>query len=235
MQQRRQYRYRCLHPALLLRVYVGVVSAMQRLGCATVSSRGEIGRQPESRRVWSALSVVSLLVLLFACTVRDANSAATEPSQSDVEAVYLFDFGKFVRWPDSSASGPMQICVAGIQAFADGMQRLVSNEHIEGRGLAVRHVEGPLDTTGCSILFIDSSERDRAAALLTAVAGKPTLTVSDLPDFLDRGGMIQFLLIGKRVRFDVNLRPVTQSKLSLSSELLKVAVNVKGQPEGGAQ
>jgi hypothetical protein len=208
---------------------------MQRLAGATVSSRGEIGPQPETRRIWSSLSVVSLLVLLIACTVRDANSAATEPSQSDVEAVYLFDFGKFVRWPDNSANGPMQICVAGPQAFTDGVQSLVVNEHIEGRGLAVRRVEDSLDTAGCSILYIDSSERDRAAALLTAVAGKPTLTVSDLPDFLDRGGMIQFLLIGKRVRFDVNLQPVTQSKLSLSSELLKVAVSVKGQPEGGAQ
>jgi hypothetical protein len=176
-----------------------------------------------------------LLVLLFACAAREADSAVNEPSQSDVEAVYLFDFGKFVRWPENAASGPMEICVAGPEAFAGGLQSLVGNERADGRALAVRRVQRADETAGCSILYIDSSEKDRAAALLAAVADKPTLTVSDLPDFLDHGGMIQFLLISKRVRFAVNLQPVTKSNLSLSSELLKVAVSVKGQPEGGAQ
>jgi hypothetical protein len=176
-----------------------------------------------------------LPVLLFACAVRDADSAATEPSQADVEAVYLFDFGKFVRWPDNAASGPMEICVAGPQVVAGGVQSLIANERVDSRALAVHRVQRPEDAAGCSILFIDSSEKNRAAELLAAVADKPTLTVSDLPDFLDHGGMIQFLLISKRVRFAVNLRPVTRSNLSLSSELLKVAVSVKGQPEGGAQ
>ena len=215
---------------------MGAVGAMQRLRRATVSSReGTTGTPPKSQRTWTSLSLFLLLALLSVGAVRDADPAATEPSQSDVEAVYLFDFGKFVRWPDNAASGPMEICVAGPQTFAAGVQSLVANERVNGRALAVRRVQRIEDEAGCSILFIDSSEKDRAAALLAAVADKPTLTVSDLPDFLDHGGMIQFLLISKRVRFAVNLQPVIKSNLSLSSELLKVAVSVKGQPEGGVQ
>jgi hypothetical protein len=45
--------------------------------------------------------------------------------------------------------------------------------------------------------------------------------------------MINFLIVEKRVRFSVDLRPVTHSGLSLSSELLKVAVAVNGRPAGG--
>jgi hypothetical protein len=70
-------------------------------------------------------------------------------------------------------------------------------------------------------------------ALLAASAGKPVLTVSDIPGFLDRGGMIQFLVQDNRVRFSVNLRPVARSSISLSSELLKVAVAVNGRSSGG--
>jgi hypothetical protein len=53
------------------------------------------------------------------------------------------------------------------------------------------------------------------------------LTVSDISDFLDRGGMIQFVLRDNRVRFRVNLGPAQRDRLILSSELLKVAVSVK--------
>ena len=69
---------------------------------------------------------------------------------------------------------------------------------------------------------------------LAILTGSNALTVSDAPDFLDRGGMIQFVLMSDRVRFDVNLDAVNRSHLVLSSELLRVAAAVKGKP-GGAR
>ncbi len=57
-----------------------------------------------------------------------------------------------------------------------------------------------------------------------------------MPDFLSHGGMIQFQLVEKRVRFSVNLNAVDRSGLAMSSELLKVALSVKGKvPEGGGE
>jgi hypothetical protein len=185
--------------------------------------------------ILSPLNLATLVMLSFAWSISDASSAATEPSQADVEAVYLFDFGKFVRWPAGAAEGPLRICVAGPETFANGLQTLVSGESIEGRALAIRRIVRAEDTDGCAVLFIDAMEKDREAELLAAVAGKPILTVSDCPDFVVRGGMIQFVLMSKRVRFTVNLKAANQSNLDVSSELLKVAVRVIGAPEGGAQ
>jgi hypothetical protein len=158
------------------------------------------------------------------------------PSPSDVEAVYIFDFGKFVRWPAGADRGPIHICVAGAPMFAAGVERTVANETIDGRTLQVREVSRPEDEAGCAILFIDASQRERSDALLRAAADKPMLTVSDLPEFLARGGMIQFQIVQKRVRFSVDLDAVSRSHLVMSSELLKVAVEVKGHASaGGAQ
>lgn len=182
-----------------------------------------------------ALPAIACLSLgLFASAAEAA--AVSQPSQSDVEAVYLFDFGKFVHWPASADQGPMNICVAGPSSFSAGLVKVVANENINGRTLNVRSVQRPEDESDCAILFIDTTERDHADELLHAVADKPTLTVSDVPDFLSHGGMIQFQLVEKRVRFSIDLDAVTRAHLIISSELLKVAVNVKGHsPEGGAQ
>ncbi|HVG27173.1 MAG TPA: YfiR family protein [Acidobacteriaceae bacterium] len=151
----------------------------------------------------------------------------------DVQAVYLFDFAKFVRWPAGS-EGPLRFCIAGPLAFADALRKIVSEGTIEGHPLEVTRVAQPSETEGCSVLYIDDSEKDHLDAFLAAVDAKPALTVSDLPDFMAHGGMIQFVPLAKRMRFSVNLDPVKRSGLSLSSELLKVAVAVMGNTSGGA-
>jgi len=63
--------------------------------------------------------------------------------------------------------------------------------------------------------------------ILTSLGTASVLTVSDLPEFVRRGGMVQFVLEGNRVRFEVNLATAEHAGLTLSSELLKVATNVR--------
>jgi hypothetical protein len=183
-------------------------------------------------RVCAITRVLALLVIA-ASLDRPALAQAPRPSQEDVQAAYLYNFAKFVRWPAANTRPTLDICVAGQKLYVDTLTRIVAGERIDTRSLAVRAVQRPEDSTGCDILFIDASAKDRLDALLAATAAKPALTVSDIPGFLDRGGMIQFLVQDNRVRFSVDLRPVAHSSLSLSSELLKVAVAVNGRPSGG--
>jgi hypothetical protein len=83
---------------------------------------------------------------------------------------------------------------------------------------------------------VGTEERAREDSFLAAAQGKPILTVGEGPDFLAHGGMIQFLLVGDHVRFAVNLEAVIRHRIVLSSELLKVAVTVTGNPgTGGAK
>lgn len=153
------------------------------------------------------------------------------PSQDEVEAAYLYNFGKFVRWPEAGR-GPLRICVAGQESFEKTMSRLVTGEQIGNRPLEVRMVDRPEMAGTCSILYVDGIDRERLDALLAATAGKPVLTVGETPDFLERGGMIQFVPVENHVRFSVNLNAANRCGVGLSSELLKVAVSVTGKPEG---
>jgi hypothetical protein len=46
------------------------------------------------------------------------------------------------------------------------------------------------------------------------------LTVSDMPDFINNGGMIQFVLKDNKARFEVNLVAAEKAGLTISSQLL---------------
>jgi len=178
------------------------------------------------------LAMPAVVLMMTAQVAREAHAQAPGPSLVDVQAVYLFDFAKFVRWPEAD-HGALTICVAGPKVYTDTLTRLVKGEQINSRPLAVRAVQTPEDEADCAIVFIENAAKDHTDGLLAATAGKPVLTVSDIPGFLDHGGMIQFLVIDKRVRFSVDLRPAVHSGIGLSSELLKVAVNVSGKDASG--
>jgi YfiR/HmsC-like len=156
-----------------------------------------------------------------------------KPSRDDVQAAYLYNFGKFARWPTSSDHSPMLVCVAGRDAFGRTIARVVEGEEIAGRPVEERNLESPEAEDACSILFVGTTATELEDSFLAAAEGKAILTVGDAPDFLARGGMIQFVLVGDHVRFSVNLEAVNRHRMVLSSELLKVAVTVTGNPGTG--
>ena len=157
-----------------------------------------------------------------------ATAAGDKPTEYDVEAAYLFNFGKFVTWPNTAGTQKLlTICVLGDDPFGPTLDHIVSGEKIDGRTVIDKKLSTADDAPYCSILYISSSEATRLTRILAIVKDTPVLTVSDIPNFTDRGGIIQFVLHENRVRFVVNLGPAQRDGLALSSELLKVALSVK--------
>lgn len=98
--------------------------------------------------------------------------------------------------------------------------------------MIARRINSVQDAGDCQIVFISSPRRSELDSDISALRDRPILTVSDIPDFGSRGGMIQFVLIDSRVRFEINLPSAQKAGLKLSSQLLKVAVSVR---RGGKQ
>lgn len=183
---------------------------------------------PRSR---SALHV-SALLLSSACLSLPLVCSAQQmhPSESQVKAAYLFNFGKFVRWQVNAAarSDSFEICVMGKNPFGSTLENTVAGESIDGKNIVARHITNLQDATHCRILFIGSSAESNLKSILGAARQSSVLTVSDIPGFAQSGGMIELVNQEGRIRFEVNLAAVGDAGLTVSSELLKVAVKVIG-------
>ena len=169
-------------------------------------------------------------------TVLNLNGEQARPTESQVQVAYLYNFGKFVQWPADAPvakSGYFNICIYGLDPFGPILNTTVVGEKIDGKGVLAKRVADLHEAASCQILFISSSENSRLSKILEGLSGAAVLTVSDMPQFLERGGMIHFILDKKRVRFEVDLTATQNAGLNLSSELLKVAAAVKGSPSPG--
>jgi|HubBroStandDraft_2_1064218.scaffolds.fasta_scaffold42881_2 hypothetical protein len=183
--------------------------------------------------IFRAAILVVLLLPLCPTPVAAQKAGATE---SQVKAAYLYNFGKFVRWQTDRIGSPqtLTICVLGKDPFGAVLDATVEGESIDGKKITVKRLSTIQDLTSCSILFIATSEESRLGPVLSAAQHQGLLTVSDIPHFAEHGGIIGFVMLQDKIRFEVNRSAAEQSHLTLSSELLKVASRVieKTTPQG---
>ena len=152
--------------------------------------------------------------------------AQDQPTENEVKAAYLYQFGKFVDWPEGASANSgndFAICTLGVDPFGRVLDQIISGRSVQGRKVVVKRLSNVNDASDCNILFVGSSEQNRTPEILKAVQGKGILTVGDKEGFVTQGGMIQFQIEQNKVRFEINLPAVERSNLKVSSQLLKVA------------
>jgi hypothetical protein len=86
------------------------------------------------------------------------------------------------------------------------------------------------DAVRAHILFVAASEPAELARVLGRLRGQPVLSAGDADEFAKRGGIVGFRTQEKKIRFDINLDRAEESRLRISSQLLKLATIVAARP-----
>jgi hypothetical protein len=172
------------------------------------------------------------LVLVHAFTPGGAAGQQDSAGEYAVKAVMLYNLTRFVEWPTSAypdAQDPTGLCILGQDPFGDSLASIVSKQAANGRRTEIRHISNDKEIRGCHVVYISSSERKSMAQILATLKGASVLTVGETAQFAVRGGMIQFILDEKQVRFQINLEAASEADLKISSRLLVLARIVKEQ------
>ena len=192
----------------------------------TLWSRTRVG----FRGLYSNSLVPPALAVLLSVFCVAPVSSQQRPSEYDVKAAYLFNFGKFMRHTDNYVrTATFEICILGRDPIGNTIDNIAANERIDNRSVRINRLPDVTAAKSCAIVFISSYEQENIREDLAILAGTDVLTVSDIPDFLKRGGMIQFVMLENHVRFAVNLDALNRAHLVLSSELLRVASSIGGK------
>lgn len=83
------------------------------------------------------------------------------------------------------------------------------------------------DMGQCDLIYIALSEEARVPSLVDDLKGEAVLTVSEIPDFLDNGGMIRFFRSDNTLRFEINESAIREEGITLRSKLLRLASRVR--------
>ena len=177
--------------------------------------------------------LTAFLAVLVAPTHRGAARAEPRAAPAnELKAAFLYNFGKFVVWPGASPrmEGIFVIGVLGDALMAEVLDRTIRDKQVQERRIAVRRLRSAKEAQDCQIVFIGAAEREHLGDILGSLDRRSVLTVSDMDEFVDKGGMISLLLDQNKLRFEINLGVVDRAGLKMSSQLLKLARRVIGLP-----
>jgi len=159
-------------------------------------------------------------------TLADAGTSAATAVQPSREyllkTAFVFNFARYTTWPPPSPDGPFNFCILGEDDFGTAA-RYLDGQHLRERNIDVRFHRVGDDLAGCQLVYVTQPLAGQLDSLLPNLHAQRMLTVSDIPGFAARGGILGLKIVDNRIRFEANPLAAKRAGLRLSAQLLKLA------------
>lgn len=198
-------------------------------------------------KVYNLMLLALVLIAASMATLAVADDAADREYR--IKAAFLYNFIKFIDWPKEKMGDSNEPIVIGIIGSMDFIKAFEPARHkkIKNRTISIKYFEGfeklRKSPTGdnrqwnqkmrmlknCHVLLLCSSEDariDNLRQIIGELKVSPVLTVGETRNFLESGGIVNFLTEDKKVRFEINAAAAKKSELRISSKLLRLAKRV---------
>lgn len=193
--------------------------------------------------------MIVLILALFGTPIQAGAESDSAPGREyQIKAAFIYNFIKFVDWPEEKmvdSNEPITIGIIGSENFIKAFEPII-HKKVKNRNISIKYFKGyeklkrsqederqwnqkteALKT--CHLLMFCSCDSVRikdTSQIVKALKGSPVLTVGETAGFLESGGIINFLMEDKKVRFEINVTAAKKSRLKISSKLLRLAKRV---------
>jgi hypothetical protein len=172
-----------------------------------------------------AIFVCALVALSILCSI----AWAAEPQRDHaVKAAFLYRFTGYVDWPPSALAAPaFTIAVLEAPEVERELQRVLSAHTVKGLPAQVRRLETVADIGEAQMVYVGRGYAGDLRSVARTLGARPVLIVTDDRRGLEQGAVINFLLVDRRVRFEISMPAAERAGLKINVELLAVAARVR--------
>jgi hypothetical protein len=152
----------------------------------------------------------------------------SEEANAKIKAIYIYNFTKYIEWPESYKEGNFVVGVLGNNvALVNELNKMASSKTVGTQKFEIKSISSPADCAKCHIVYILSDNSGQLADVLGKVKGKSTLIVTDKSGLATKGSAINFFIDGNKQKIELNKSNIEKYKLKVASTLLEMAVQVK--------
>lgn len=172
--------------------------------------------------------IIKILTALLLIVSLNATAIANDSREYQLKAAYLLNFARFIYWPPEIFESDMSafdICIYGENQFGDLLDRL-SDKLINNRQIKIKYITNKKIDPDCKIAYISKSIKDDYQSILEQLPDY-TLTVSEIDGFSQNQGMIEFIRVKNKIKFEINIVKSTEKGIKYRSQLLEVAERLR--------
>ncbi|MDA3866619.1 MAG: YfiR family protein [Salinivirgaceae bacterium] len=162
---------------------------------------------------------VLLLFLFF--------SAAASPQAAKIQAMFIYNFTKYIDWPESSRSNSFVIGVLNDVELYTRLTEVVAGKKMNALPIVVNKLTNSALTEQIHILFVGASQCEKLPSICNKLEDREVLIISNCPDGIDHGAAISFVVVANKQRFSLSRQNFVKHKLQMKPELENFALKVK--------
>lgn len=174
-----------------------------------------------------------LLLIFLLPFVLLTQSAAIRMDQAEeagarIKAIYIYNFTKYIEWPENYKEGNFVIGVYGVNApLTNELTKMAASKTVGSQRLEIRSISSPVDAAQCHIIYILSDNSSELGDVIAKLKGKSTLIVTDKAGMIRQGAGINFAIVENKQKIELNKANIEKYKLKVASTLVDMSVQVK--------
>ena len=143
---------------------------------------------------------------------------------SEVYSMMVYNFTRYVQWPDHAAGGEFIIGVVGNNDIYNTLNGWYGGKPRGAKTYIIKKFNSAADVTDCHVLYIDKSKSEEFDNVNDKVKGKGTLIITDKSGLGEQGSAINFKLVDNKLKFELNQKAIEASNLKVSGALSSMAI-----------
>ena len=152
----------------------------------------------------------------------------SEEASAKIKAIYIYNFTKYIEWPDEYKSGNFVVGVFGTNASLMGeLNKMAAAKMVGNQKMEIKNLSSPGDAAACHIVYILSDNSSQLGDVIGKVKGKSALIVTDKAGLTKQGAGINFAIVENKQKIELNRANIEKYKLKVASTLIEMAVPVK--------
>lgn len=148
-------------------------------------------------------------------------------SQEKIYSVMMMNFAKGMQWPAAASKGNFIIGILEYPPLASELAGLTGNLKLGNRKVEIREFDAPENISHCHILFVPAYKARRFPDVLSRIGDYATLIVTNKMDYARKGAGINFVLVGGKLKYEINSKAIEKRGMKISSDLKGLGILVE--------
>lgn len=163
-------------------------------------------------------------IFLLLCVVLVSSVRAQERPTHEIHSAMLYNFIKYVQWPNEGETGDFVVGVIGDDNVFNTLKQLYDGKPKGVKKYLIKKLGSAAEAGECSVVYVGKSKNKEFENIKTSIAGKSVLTITDGNGMGQKGSCINFKVIEGKLKFELNQAAVTGSNLKVSGQLASMAI-----------
>ncbi len=154
-------------------------------------------------------------------------SLSISGQQSMFKALFMFNFAKYIEWPNQSNQEEFIIGILGNDEIIPELNKLAGARKINNRTIVVKSVKDIKDASDANIFYIPPSKSSTIDEAKNYFSNKPTLIICENSNACNKGAGINYTLQGGKMQYEISRHNIISHKLNVDQKLIALGIEIK--------